>query len=131
MTKIQQEDDLQDNIRANLPYNEYDFNEFVHIVDQVVTVEYLDDDAIVADISSAVDTDDGEEMENKNEEPVGMELIPTPTTSEALRHIDNVRHFLQSRNTPQRVLYRLDEVELHINDIHFTDFFKKDFKKLL
>ncbi|CAH1971956.1 unnamed protein product [Acanthoscelides obtectus] len=80
-----------------------------------------------------------EEKENKDEESVGMELIPTPTTSEALRHIDSVRHFLQSQNTPQRVLDRLSEVELHINCIHFTkinqikinDFFKKDFQKLL
>ncbi|CAH1989265.1 unnamed protein product [Acanthoscelides obtectus] len=62
MKKIQQEDDLRDNIRANLPYSENDFNEFVHIDDQ---------------------------KENKDEESVGMELIPTPTTSEALRHIDN------------------------------------------
>ncbi|CAH1963058.1 unnamed protein product [Acanthoscelides obtectus] len=71
MKKIQQEDDLRDNIRPNLPYSENDFNEFVHIDDQVVTVEYLDNDAIVAGISSAVDTDDDEEKENKDEESVG------------------------------------------------------------
>ncbi|CAH2011346.1 unnamed protein product [Acanthoscelides obtectus] len=97
MKKIQQEDDLRDNIRAGLPYSENNFNEFVHIDDHVVIVEYLDDDAIVAAISSAVDTDDDGEKENKDDESVDMELIPTPTTSEALRHIDSVRHFLQSR----------------------------------
>ncbi|CAH2000253.1 unnamed protein product [Acanthoscelides obtectus] len=70
--------------------------QFVHIDDQVVTVEYLDDDAIVVAMSSAVDTGDDEEKENKDEESVGMELIPTPTTSEALRHIDSDRHFLPS-----------------------------------
>ncbi|CAH2005105.1 unnamed protein product [Acanthoscelides obtectus] len=115
MKKIQQEDDLRDNIRTNLPYSENDFNKFVHIDDRVVTVEYLYVDAIVAAISSAVDTDDDEKKENKDEESMSMELIPTPTTSEALRH------FLQSRNTPQRVLDRLAEVELHINDMHFTN----------
>ncbi|CAH1970154.1 unnamed protein product [Acanthoscelides obtectus] len=91
MNKIQQEDDHRDNIRANLPYSENDFNEFVHIDDQVVTVEYLDNDAIVAVIYSAADTDDDEEKENKDEESVGMDLRPTPTTSKALRYIDSVR----------------------------------------
>ncbi|CAH1972044.1 unnamed protein product [Acanthoscelides obtectus] len=105
MKKIQQEDDLRGNIRANLPYSEKYFNEFIHIDDQIVTVEYLDDDAVVAAMCSAVDTDDDEEKENKDEESVGMELIPTPTTSGVLRH------FLLSRNTPQRVLDRLAEVE--------------------
>ncbi|CAH1988230.1 unnamed protein product [Acanthoscelides obtectus] len=93
MKKIQQEDDLRDNIRAGLPYTA---------------------------IFSAVDTDDDGEKENKDEESVDMELIPTPTTSEALRHIDSVRHFLQSRNTLRSVLDRLAEVQLHINDTDFT-----------
>ncbi|CAH2003221.1 unnamed protein product [Acanthoscelides obtectus] len=113
--KTQQEDDLRDDIRANLPDSD-DFNEFVHQYDQVVTVKPLDDDANIAAISSAVDTDDDEGKENKDEKSVGMALIPTPTTSEALRHIDSLRHFLESRNTPQRVLDRLAEVELHINE---------------
>ena len=130
LKKVGQEDD--NNILDNLPCSENEFNEFVHIDDNLVSVEYLDDDAIVASVSSLVYIDDDEEAED--EESVSTELRPVPTTSEALQHIDNVRHFLQSRNTPQSVLNRLAEVELHINDIHFIkikqtkikDFFKLD-----
>ncbi|CAH1985243.1 unnamed protein product [Acanthoscelides obtectus] len=93
MKKIQQEDDLRDNIRASLPYSENDFNEFVQIDDQVMTVEYLDNDAIAAAISSAVDTDDDEEKKNKDEESVGMELISTPTYQ---KHFDIFTAFVIS-----------------------------------
>jgi len=60
-----------------------------------LSVEYLDDDAIVASVSSSVNIDDDEE-EEEDEESVSTELVPVSTISEALRHINSVRHFLQS-----------------------------------
>lgn len=124
LKKNQQEENNDSNMQDK------DFQEFVHIDDQLVTVEYLDDDAIVASVSSV--DDEQEDQEDENENSVDGECISVPTSSEALKYIDSVRHFLQSRNTPQYVHDRLAEVELYINDIHFTktkqtkinDFFK-------
>lgn len=57
-----------------------------------MSVEFLDDDAIVTSVTFGVKTvDDGEEEED--EEPVSEELVPDSTATEALRYTD-VRHFL-------------------------------------
>lgn len=98
-----------------------------------MSVEFLDDNAIIASVSSASDTyDDDEEDEDAAYED--NEIISVPTTTEALRYVSSVRQFLQSRNTPQNVMDEIAHVELHINEIHFTtikqtkisDFFKKN-----
>ncbi|XP_066259361.1 tigger transposable element-derived protein 4-like [Euwallacea similis] len=93
-----------------------DFHEFVHVDDNLVSVEFLDDNAIIASVSSASDTyDDDEEDEDAAYE--NNEIISVPTTTEALRYVSSIRQFLQSRNTPQNVLDGI----AHIRDISNRD----------
>lgn len=118
------DDDVQDEIP------EYDFNEYVCVDDNLVNVEFLDDDAIIASVSSARNQIDNEGDED--EEIDNFDLTPVPTTSETVQNIEVVRNFLQSRNTPLSILNKLAEVELYVNKINLSqtkqtklcDFFK-------
>jgi hypothetical protein len=74
----------------------------------------------IASASSAGNQVDDENEGHEDEEIEGNELTPVPTVLEAVGHIETVRHFLLSRNTPQIILNRLAEVELHINEINLT-----------
>ncbi|KAF2905650.1 hypothetical protein ILUMI_00528 [Ignelater luminosus] len=63
---------------------------------------------------------DDETEEEENEEIESDEIIPVPTTSDAIRNIEVIRYFVQSRNTPQGIFNKLAKVELHINEINFA-----------
>lgn len=105
------------------------FEEYVHFDDNLITVELLDDDAIVASVSGSEDVDENED----DEESENVEFVAAPvSTSDALCFAGGLRAFLQSKNTPQRIFNGLADVELFLNDLKFSqtkqskihDFFK-------
>lgn len=105
----------QDNTFAQA---DYDFNEYVHFDDNLVKVEFLSDDAIIAGVSNK--NIDSEAAGEENEEIESDEIIPVSTTSDAIRYIDAVQYFLQSRHTPQDILNKLSEVQLYVHKINLN-----------